>query len=153
VELPLLAVSPERAPAGLPCVAAPRRLGGVRVLVVDDEPDAREMVKRVLEECDADVVTAGSAGEALDMMRSQPADVLISDIGMPEQDGYDLIRKLRRLDPHQGGRTPAAALTALARPEDRVRALRAGYQLHLAKPVNPAELISVVAVLADREAA
>jgi CheY-like chemotaxis protein len=126
------------------------RLKGVRVLVVDDEPDARALVKRLLEDCEATVCTASSVAEALESVRKEPPTVLISDIGMPEEDGYSLIRKVRALDKKRGQTTPALALTAYARSEDRMAAIRNGYQMHIAKPVEPAELTTLVAALAGR---
>jgi CheY-like chemotaxis protein len=120
------------------------------VLVVDDEADARELIRRVLEECGAQVRTAGSAGEALAMMDGLLPGVLISDIGMPGTDGYEFLRQVRLREPAKGGRTPAIALTAFARSEDRTRALRAGFQSHIAKPVEPAELVATVASVAGR---
>jgi CheY-like chemotaxis protein len=145
------AESPRRHPAQPPPPSAEDEcegvdLDGVRVLVVDDEPDSRELAKRVLGDCGAKVLTAGSADEAEKILAEQSADVILSDIGMPERDGFDLIRSLRS----QGISTPAAALTAFTRAEDRLRALHAGYQIHLAKPVEPAEMIAVVASLAGR---
>jgi signal transduction histidine kinase/ActR/RegA family two-component response regulator len=125
-------------------------LDGVRILIVDDEPDARSLAQRVLEERGADVVTADSALEALRLVDGDsPLSLVISDIGMPEQDGYELIRLLRSL-PGDAGRIPAVALTALARSEDRHRALTAGYQIHLSKPVDPAHLVAVVANITER---
>jgi CheY-like chemotaxis protein len=124
------------------------RLDGVTVLVVDDEHDARELVKRILSDCGAHVLTAGSAGEGLVIVKEVRPDVLLSDIGMPHEDGYALIRNVRALPVPQGGGLPAGALTAFARSEDRQRALRAGFQLHIAKPIDAAELITVVASLA-----
>ncbi|HEV7300230.1 MAG TPA: ATP-binding protein [Tepidisphaeraceae bacterium] len=126
------------------------QLEGVRVLVVDDEADGRTVVRRLLEECGAIVRTASSAGEAFDFYRSEAPDVLVSDIGMPKEDGYSLIRRIRALDPTQGGKVPAVALTAYARPEDRIRAVQAGFQMHVVKPVEPAELITMVASLVGR---
>ncbi|MBD2384970.1 PAS domain S-box protein [Cylindrospermum sp. FACHB-282] len=123
---------------------------GVRVLVVDDEADSREFMTTVLEECQAEVQVVASVAEALQVIAHWKPDVLVSDIGMPEEDGYSLIRKLRSLPPEQGGKIPAAALTAYARPEDRMRAIQAGYQLHLPKPIEPAELTTVVASLVTR---
>ncbi len=123
---------------------------GVKVLVVDDEPDARQLVSRVLSDCKAEVTVAASAAEAHELMRQNRFDVILSDIGMPDEDGYDFIKRVRMLPDDQGGRTPSAALTAFARSEDRTRALRAGYQSHVAKPVEPSELITVVASLAGR---
>jgi signal transduction histidine kinase/ActR/RegA family two-component response regulator len=120
-------------------------LRGLRILVVDDEPDARALARRVLEERGAHVVTVASALEALAVVDSEIApSVVVSDIGMPEEDGYDLIRKMRAL-PGNAGRIPAVALTALARTEDRQRALLEGYQTHVSKPVDPAELVAVIA--------
>ncbi|HEX4494859.1 MAG TPA: ATP-binding protein, partial [Thermoanaerobaculia bacterium] len=115
-------------------------LKGIRVLVVDDEPDARETLRQILEHCNAEVETVSSAAEAVKRVESWRPDVLLSDIGMPGEDGYELIRRVRELPPDRGGRTPAAALTAFARGEDRRRALRAGFQMHLAKPVEIQEL-------------
>jgi CheY-like chemotaxis protein len=115
------------------------------VLVVDDEPDAREIVRRLLAGHGAEPECASSAREALAAFRKMRPDVIISDIGMPEQDGYDLIRSIREMEKQLGGTTPAVALTAFARSADRTRAMLAGYQMHLAKPVEPAELIATVA--------
>jgi signal transduction histidine kinase/ActR/RegA family two-component response regulator len=119
-------------------------LTGLQILVVDDQPDARELVRAVLIAAGARVLTAESADEALALLRSQRPDVLVSDIGMPERDGYELIRAIRLLPPELGGRTPAIAVTAFARSEDRMRAMLAGYQMHLAKPLEPQELVVTV---------
>jgi signal transduction histidine kinase/CheY-like chemotaxis protein len=124
----------------------PPRLAGVRVLVVDDEPDARGLVQRLLSECEAVTALAASASEAEAAVAEFKPDVILSDIGMPERDGYDFIRSLRRA----GITTPAVALTAFARSEDRIRSIQAGYQTHLAKPVEPTELLAAVASLAGR---
>ncbi|HYO07381.1 MAG TPA: PAS domain-containing protein [Tepidisphaeraceae bacterium] len=126
------------------------QIAGVRVLVVDDEPDARSLVKRLLEDCDAVVTTAGSAAEALERVQAERPDVLVSDIGMPGEDGYSLIRRVRALGAERGGTVPAVALTAYARSEDRMRTVLAGFQMHVSKPVEPAELITMVASLAGR---
>jgi CheY-like chemotaxis protein len=123
-------------------------LRDIRVLVVDDEPDSRETLRQILEHCNAEVETVASAAEAVRKLEAWRPDVLLSDIGMPGEDGYELIRRVRELPPERGGRTPAAALTAFARGEDRRRALRAGFQMHLAKPVEIQELATVVASLA-----
>ncbi|MBH8565660.1 PAS domain S-box protein [Nostoc sp. CENA67] len=123
---------------------------GVRVLVVDDEADTREFTTTVLEQCQAVVQAVASVKEALEVISQWKPDVLVSDIGMPEEDGYSLIRKLRSQPPEQGGKIPAAALTAYARAEDRMRAIKEGYQLHLPKPIEPAELATVVASLVGR---
>jgi signal transduction histidine kinase/CheY-like chemotaxis protein len=125
-------------------------LAGIRVLVVEDDDDARGLVEKVLETRGALVKTVSSAGEALEILGKERVDVLLSDIEMPGTDGYQLIRELRRRSSPQGGSVPAAALTAYARTEDRLRALRAGFQLHLAKPVHPSELATVVSSLAAR---
>ena len=126
------------------------RLDGLVMLVVDDEPDTRAMLKAGLENCGAEVIVAGSAAEAFHAIEKQIPDVLISDIGMPVVDGYDLIRKLRWLPSEKGGDLPAVALTAYARVEDRLRALRSGYQMHVPKPVELAELVAVVDSLVKR---
>jgi PAS domain S-box-containing protein len=126
------------------------KLDGLRVLVVDDEPDTREMLKAMLEQCDANVQAAGSAAEALQIMEWWQPDVLVSDISMPEEDGCELIRKVRALEPDRGGKVPAVALTAYARNEDRARVLSAGFQIHVPKPVEPAELTAVIASLAGK---
>jgi PAS domain S-box-containing protein len=133
------------APAPGSLVEPCARIDGVRVLVVDDEPDARGLIKRVLDECDAVVTIAGSANDALQLLQRGKFDVLLSDIGMPAEDGYSLIRRVRALHPDHGGRTPAIALTAYARAEDRVKAVTAGFQHHLTKPVEPSELIAMIA--------
>ena len=124
-------------------------LKGIRVLVVDDEPDARNLVELVLKEREAQVVTAGSAREALQCLKDGKHDILISDVGMPEQDGYELISKVRSLSAAEGGLIPAIALTAFARTEDRRKALISGFQIHLSKPIEPEELASVVANLSS----
>jgi CheY-like chemotaxis protein len=120
------------------------------VLVVDDEPDARELITTVLEEYKAQVIAVATADAALKAIKQLQPNVLVSDIGMPEEDGYALIRKVRALDAHLGGRIPAVALTAYARAEDRIQALLAGFQQHISKPVDPAELAAVVASLTGR---
>ena len=119
----------------------------VRALIVDDEEDARDLVATILEDCGCQVERAGSVKDALRQLSTDVPDVLLSDIGMPEQDGYELIRQVRSLPRERGGDIPAAALTAWARPEDRQRMLNAGYSLHLPKPVEPAELVAVVGTL------
>ena len=118
--------------------------------MVDDEPDARELVRYVLCEASAEVRTAGSAGEGLQMMMALQPDVIVSDIGMPERDGYQFICDVRGLSAAAGGKTPAIALTAFARAEDRARATRAGYQVHVSKPIEPSELVASVYSLARR---
>ncbi len=125
------------------------RLDGLSVLVVDDESDARRLMKRFLEIHGARVSTAASVGEALTAMERDAPDVILSDIGMPDRDGYELISHVRRLPPEAGGDTPAAAVTAFVRDDDRARALRSGFQMHLAKPVDPQELLCAVTRLAQ----
>jgi CheY-like chemotaxis protein len=125
-------------------------LAGVRVLVVDDEPDARLLITRILQTRNADVATAASMDEALEVVRREPPHVVISDLGMPAHDGYELIQAVRALPATHGGNIPAAALSAFARSEDRRRAMMAGFQTHVAKPVEPEELLAVVASLAGR---
>jgi CheY-like chemotaxis protein len=164
VMLPITAVRPDSRPEparrhpassselglGLPHEMARAELAGLAILVVDDEPDARALVQRLLEDNHAKVTAASSAAEALAQLQTQRFDLLVSDIGMPDQDGYSLIRKVRALGADRGGTIPAVALTAYARAEDRVKALRAGYQMHLVKPIEPTELITVVASLVGR---
>ena len=125
-------------------------LSGLTILVVDDDADGRELARRVLGECEAKVLTAGSAAEALSLIESHKPDVLVSDIGMPEVDGFSLLRSIRGLGAARGGGLPAVALTAFARPEDRTQALRAGFAAHLTKPVEPPELLATVAGVAGR---
>jgi CheY-like chemotaxis protein len=120
------------------------------VLVVDDEEDARLVVDEVLREHGATVMTAASAAEALELFTGTIPDVVVSDIGMPTTDGYELLRKLRALPVTRGGRTPAVALTAYARKEDAQRAFAAGFQMHLPKPVDPIHLATIVGNLGGR---
>jgi PAS domain S-box-containing protein len=122
-----------------------RDLSGVTVLVVDDEPDARELIKRILSDCHATVIVAASARAAIACFLRQPPDVLVSDLGMPDIDGFGLLSQVRALDRANGGQVPAVALTAFARSEDRLRALEAGFAAHISKPVEPSELIATVA--------
>jgi signal transduction histidine kinase/ActR/RegA family two-component response regulator len=134
----------------LPNTGFADRLDGTTILVVDDEADTRALLKAGLENCGANVTVASSAAEAFDALESQIPDVIISDIGMPDEDGYDLIRKLRSMPAEKGGSVPAIALTAYARVEDRLRALRSGYQMHVPKPVELAELVAVADSLVKR---
>jgi len=156
VTLPLVVIQEPDEPAlrehprvsyELTALSEPPPLTGVRVLVVDDDPDSRKLIEDVLVDCQAEVRTAASADEGLDAWAAWHPTVILSDIGMPGQDGYEFIRRIRS---HETGRhpTPAAALTAFTRSEDRRRALLAGYQTHVGKPVEPAELVAVVASLA-----
>ncbi len=140
------------------------QLDGVQVLVVDDEPDAREVLGSLLRRCGADVTVAASAAEAMRSIRTGWPDVLLSDIGMPGEDGYSLIRQVRAMESERRGLPggagadalnvdlplPAVALTAFAARDDRRRALNEGFQMHVPKPVEPAELAKVVASLAGR---
>ena len=125
-------------------------LENLRVLVVDDEVDAREMLTAMLEHSGAQVKAVASVSEALESFELSTPDVLVSDIGMPVEDGYALIRQIRERPPERGGRIPAVALTAYTRAEDRTRVLLAGFQLHVPKPVEPSELVAVIANLAGR---
>jgi PAS domain S-box-containing protein len=138
-------LSAELESPGDPCM-----LEGLRVLLVEDEQDTRELLKTILEGCGAQVTAVSSASEALSALERIKPNVLVSDIGMPAENGYDLIKKIRALEPERGGRIPAVALTAYAGAKDRRRALLAGFQTHLAKPVEPDELLAVVASLGWR---
>jgi len=133
-----------------PVLECSDNLADVKVLVVDDEEDTTALLRSSLQQCGAQVITAQSANEAFSLLKQEKPDVLISDIGMPGEDGYELMQKVRSLAPSEGGKIPAVALTAYARGEDRLRALRSGYQMHLAKPVELAELVAIVASLVDR---
>ncbi|MEO7338322.1 MAG: PAS domain S-box protein [Caldimonas sp.] len=141
---------------GLGTVEAPghhpddRRLDGLTLLLIDDEPDARAIAEHVLRAAGARVVSAGSAQEGFDLFRIHRPQAILSDIGMPVHDGYDFVAWVRSLDVSEGGQTPAAAFTAYARPEDERKALAAGFQLHLVKPVEPDELVTAVANLVAR---
>ena len=139
---------PIAAPMELPTAGV--RLDGLRVLVVDDDADALDLASAILSSAGADVRMCLSAPEALDMLRQWPADVLVSDIEMPGEDGYSLIRKVRALETERGVRLPAVALTAYGRMQDRMRSLTAGYNMHVPKPVDPAELTTIIASVAGR---
>jgi signal transduction histidine kinase len=125
----------------------PPEINGLHVLVVDDDPDGRELLAEILVECGVRVSLASSAAEAIQHFDRDRPDVLLSDIGMPDEDGYALIKRVRARAPEVGGSVPAASLTAYAGPEDRRRALLAGFNMHVPKPVDPAELVAVVASL------
>jgi CheY-like chemotaxis protein len=157
VKLPLLRGHIEEAPAARreqPIAEMTKALDcqpeitNLRILCVDDEEDSRELLNHVLNSCGAKVSVANSAEEAFRLIKHQRFDVIISDIGMPEEDGFSLIKRVRELPEGQGGNVPAIALTAYARAEDRARALRSGFQMHIAKPIEPNKLIAVVANLA-----
>ena len=122
-------------------------LNGIRVLVVDDDEESRDVVAMHLHGSHADVLTAASAADAFDLLQREHFDVLLADIGMPGEDGYSLMQRIRALCPAATAAIPAAALTAFAREEDRVRAQQAGFQLHLSKPVDASALIAAVATL------
>jgi signal transduction histidine kinase/ActR/RegA family two-component response regulator len=126
-------------------------LDGLRVLLVDDEPEARQIITTVITRTGAEVTACTSAGEALAKLIEWKPDVILSDIAMPEEDGYSFIHKVRALPREKGGDTPAAALTAYARDIDRRQALAAGYQMHIAKPIGASQLVSMIAKLAGRE--
>lgn len=142
-------VHPRTSDASVPNFVS-AELAGLKVLVVDDQPDARDLIRRVLEDFDAEVFTAATADEALALLQANKPDVLVSDIGMPGTDGFELLRKIRAVGEDRGGRVPAIALTAFARSEDRIRALRAGFLVHVSKPVDPSELVATVASIAGR---
>jgi signal transduction histidine kinase/ActR/RegA family two-component response regulator len=155
VRLPLLAVVDDVAPAAHPAARPPRflavpSLAGVRVLVVDDEQDALDMFHGVLAMAGAEVTCASSTAEGLARLAEAAPDVLVSDIELPGEDGYAFIRKVRARGPEDGGNVPAVAVTAHGSLEDRLRVLAAGFQMHVPKPVEPAELLAVVDTLAAR---
>jgi len=157
VLLPVPALSGDpAAPDGDAALATPRvepdrsLLAGLRILVVEDEADSREIISTVLREWGADVAAAASARDALRALDDGRTDVLVSDIGMPEMDGYELIRAVRKRSRRAGGEVPAIALTAYAEPESRQTALDAGYDEHVPKPAEPRQLMQAVARLAGR---
>ncbi|HEX4341592.1 MAG TPA: ATP-binding protein [Polyangiaceae bacterium] len=159
VQLPLSLLrveSPSAAVAAYPRIEnsapfdCPPELEELRVLVVDDEEDARELLVAILSRCGARVTTAASVGEAIAAFEAARFSVVLSDLGMPDEDGYSLIKKLRALPLDQGGRTPVIALTAYARAEDRMRVLRAGFNTHVSKPLEPSELLAVIASVVER---
>jgi len=135
-------------PAAAPTFECPPALSGLHVLVVDDEPETRDLLRYVLEQCNTRVSEAAGATEALSQLSLGGIDLLVSDIGMPEIDGYEFIRRVRTLG-DEGARIPAIALTAYARTEDRTQALRAGFDMHLTKPVEPSELLVVIGTLIE----
>jgi CheY-like chemotaxis protein len=143
-EPPPVAVEPS---APLQC---PPELHGLHVLVAEDEPDARELVVAVLERCEMQVTCAGTVSQALHLFREHPPDVLLSDIGMAGESGYDLIRRVRALPPQAGGAVPALALTAYASAADKQRALTAGFTAHTGKPADPQELVRLLVELCSR---
>ncbi len=124
-------------------------LSGKKVLVIDDEADARELIGRILTYCKASVIMAATAREGLELLKREKPDVIISDVSMPDQDGYEFISEVRQLSPENGGSTPAVALTAFARADDMAKAISAGYQKHLCKPVDSHELITAINQLVE----
>ncbi len=158
VRLPAVKARPRRSassPAVTPAGPEPRTaplapLDRLRILVVDDDEDSREVLRAILEDAGAAVTAAGSVKAALQHFDGAPPDVLLSDIGMPGEDGYALIRRVRALPPERGGRVPAAALTAYTQAEDREHALAAGFHAWLTKPIEPGDLTAAVARLAGR---
>jgi CheY-like chemotaxis protein len=144
---PVKAVEAIPLPAGRELVG----LGGIEVLVVEDDPDSLELVREALAQAGATVRTASSAREALEALRKSVPAAMLSDIAMPDEDGYALIRRIRTLPPEAGGRVKAAALTAFAFPEDKEQAMRAGFDDFLAKPIAPWELVEAVARLARKD--
>jgi PAS domain S-box-containing protein len=157
IRLPFVTVKPAKSPkrahpvaeVGTP-LAGLQSLGGVHVLAVDDEADSRGLLRVVLEAAGATVTTAASAAEALGLLETAAPDALVADIGMPEMDGFELIKHVRTLRNPVAAQVPAAALTAFARSEDRTKALQSGFEMHLAKPVDPGELVASVATLVRR---
>jgi CheY-like chemotaxis protein/anti-sigma regulatory factor (Ser/Thr protein kinase) len=144
---------PATVPAAPATVEAMPVLRGVRVLLVDDEPDAREVMASALEVCGATVLSAASARAALDLLAHDHVDLILADIAMPGQDGYELIREIRAMPSARLSAIPAAAVTAHAREDERDRALAAGFQMHLAKPIQPTVLARAVATLAREKRA
>ena len=127
------------------------KLHGLRVLVVDDEADARELMRMVLRSAGAEVMAAANAEEALEQVEQWHPDFLVSDIGLPGDDGYVLIQRLREREAERGRSIPALAVTAYARAEDRTRALSAGFQMHVAKPLEPADFVAAIASLVSTD--
>lgn len=146
----MLAPSPPPAPQPARAPTLPHPLSGLRVLVVDDDDDTRELIAFILEQYQVQVTQAASASEALAAIARQQPDILLSDISMPDEDGYSLIRQVRTLEAQKGGHIPAVALTAFASTKERTQALGAGFQMHVSKPVEASELVSIVANLTGR---
>lgn len=125
-------------------------LAGLKVLVVDDDPDSRDLVAFLLQEYGVEVIVVASAAEVLKTLTITQPDILLCDIGMPDMDGYMLMRQIRAMPPEQGGQIPAIALTAYAGESNQKLALNAGFQCHLAKPVEPMDVISVIIELTQK---
>jgi PAS domain S-box-containing protein len=151
VELPLTATRVTPALAVAPAPVAPGALGGVRVLLVDDDADTREMLGMVLRQAGAEVAEAAGAEDAVAAFSCDTPDVVLSDIGLPDTDGYGLMRRLRALGPRSAPATIAVALTGWARSEDRAAALEAGFQAHVVKPIDPLQLVALLARLVHAE--
>lgn len=149
LRLPMLESSIEHQPSKE--IEATTSLEGVKVLVVDDDTDTRQLVTVILEKRHAKVIALASASEALNFLQHSQVDVLVSDIGMPETDGYTLLRQVKLLASKQGKQIPAIALTAYAGEIDQRRAVSAGFHLHLSKPIAPDELVMAIAILAGCE--
>jgi CheY-like chemotaxis protein len=150
VQLPIRAIRRRSELAAEAGLTQGVELAGLHLLVVDDQADARELMRVVLQSQGAEVTTVDSAGAALHVLSRQQIDVLVADIGMPEQDGYSLVQAVRALDSPRTRQTPAIAVTAYASARERAKALDAGYGWHLAKPVDPHQLIAVVATAAHQ---
>jgi CheY-like chemotaxis protein len=154
VTLPVMMALPAdptpRTPPGTAAIPAGPRLDGLRVLVVDDDDDALDLATAILTAAGAVVTACPSAVEALTVLCQWRPDVLVSDIEMPGEDGYSLIRKVRALGAEDGGKTPAVALTAFGRAQDRTLSLATGYSMHVPKPVDPGELTLIIASITGR---
>jgi CheY-like chemotaxis protein len=150
VQLPLLDIQPQKSQTDQLTNQQPE-ITGIRVLVVDDEADTRELLTALLTQYGAEVLTVVSAAEVLVALESFKPNVLVSDIGMPDVDGYNLIQKIRSLPPASGGQIPAIALTAYARIEDRQRSLLAGFQYHISKPIDVGELLQAISAIVSGE--
>ena len=134
------------------CATKDSTLSGIKILVVDDDPDVLSAITLILGYYRAEVIPAAKPHEGLEQVKRHRPDVIISDIGMPHMDGYQFIRAVRKLPPHDGGGTPAIAVTAFNRPEDRARVPEAGFQSHLSKPVDMQELITTIVISEGRKA-
>lgn len=151
VSLPVMSERPEKTLSVKSHGKSNLKLSGLHILVVEDEADTRELISFMLRQYGAIITTAPSASEALQILAQSKPSLLLSDIGMPDMDGYMLIRHIRSLPPEQGGQIPAIALTALASAQDQQEALLAGYQQHISKPIKPVELIAAIATLTKRD--
>ena len=150
VRLPLLNVNSKENQSS-PSPEQNLDLTGIRVLIIDDDPDSRELVLMVIAQAGAEAITVASATEFLNVLESFQPDVVVSDIGMQEVDGYTLLRQVRSLSPEQGGQVPAIALTAYAGEIDRQQAIAAGFQKHIVKPIEPDKLVVAIVSLLNRQ--